>query len=207
MQDARESGRAHSGDAPKRPWPWWDAADAPSAAAVLQATVQQGRHEFAAARRVLINSVAREPGNAQAWLNLAALERLSANARKHCTPVPQWRTGQALYAQGAHWRLSPYRAVTRTQPPACNTCLRRPTTAGNALGCCPWPRRTKNARGTMAPPTVPMSTSVTWRRTCMPPGTQRSAIAHRPDSSCPATLRQLPRPTRCCCAARGLCSA
>jgi hypothetical protein len=101
VQDARESGEArYWGRAQAALAPWWDAADAPSAAAVLQATVQQGRHEFAAARRVLISSVAREPGNAQAWLNLAALERLSGQypqALHACAAVA--RAGQPLYAQ------------------------------------------------------------------------------------------------------------
>jgi hypothetical protein len=101
VQDARQSGEArYWGRAQAALSPWWDAADAPSAAAVLQATVQQGRHEFTAARQVLINTVAREPGNAQAWLNLAALERLSGQypqALHACAAVA--RAGQALYAQ------------------------------------------------------------------------------------------------------------
>lgn len=101
VQDARQSGEArYWGRAQAALAPWWDAADAPPAAAVLQATVQQGRHEFAAARKVLVSAVARDPGNAQAWLNLAALQRLSghyAEALHACAAVA--RAGQALYAQ------------------------------------------------------------------------------------------------------------
>jgi tetratricopeptide (TPR) repeat protein len=76
---------------------WWDRSDAPVDIAVLQATVQQGRHEFAASRQVLAAALARAPGHAQGWLNLAALERLSgsyAQALQACAKV-----GQALYAQ------------------------------------------------------------------------------------------------------------
>ena len=84
--------------------PWWDRADAPADIAVLQATVQQGRHEFAAARKVLVAALARTPtptpSSAQGWLNLAALERLSGNypqALAACMKVGQ--AGQTLYAQ------------------------------------------------------------------------------------------------------------
>lgn len=80
--------------------PWWDKADAPVELAVLQATVQQGRHEFAAARQVLTAALARTPGHAQGWLNLASLERLSAryaDSLAACAAVE--RAGQPLYAQ------------------------------------------------------------------------------------------------------------
>ena len=80
--------------------PWWDHADAPADLAVLQATVQQGRHEFEASRKVLSAVLARTPGHAQGWLNLAALERLSARygaSLQACDAVA--RAGQPLYAQ------------------------------------------------------------------------------------------------------------
>ena len=79
--------------------PWWDRADAPVDLSVLQATVQQGRHEFDAARKVLSATLARAPGHAQGWLNLAALERLSARYAESldaCDAVA--RVGPALYA-------------------------------------------------------------------------------------------------------------
>lgn len=79
--------------------PWWGQADAPTDLAVLQATVQQGRHEFDAARQLLGGVVAREPGHAQAWLDLAALARLQADygaALRACDAVA--RAGVALYA-------------------------------------------------------------------------------------------------------------
>ena len=79
--------------------PWWDRADAPVDLAVLQATVQQGRHEFDASRKVLTAALARAPQHAQGWLNLASLERLSARYAESllaCEAVA--RAGQALYA-------------------------------------------------------------------------------------------------------------
>ncbi|MDO8718032.1 MAG: hypothetical protein Q7K20_03505 [Polaromonas sp.] len=93
--DTRYWGRAQAVLAP-----WWDRADAPADLAVLQATVQQGRHEFGASRQVLTAALARAPGHAQGWLNLASLERLSAGyarALSACDAVA--RAGQALYAQ------------------------------------------------------------------------------------------------------------
>lgn len=92
--DTRYWGRAQAVLAP-----WWDRPDAPAELAILQATVQQGRHEFDASRKVLTAALARAPGNAQGWLNLAALERLSARyaeALGACDAVA--RAGQALYA-------------------------------------------------------------------------------------------------------------
>ncbi len=79
--------------------PWWDLPLAPVELAVLQATVQQGRHEFEAARRVLEAALVRAPGHAQGWLTLASLHRLSAryaDALLACDAVA--RAGQALYA-------------------------------------------------------------------------------------------------------------
>ena len=79
--------------------PWWDRPDAPADLAILQATVQQGRHEFDASRKVLTAALTRAPGHAQGWLNLAALERLSARyaqAQGACEKVAH--AGQALYA-------------------------------------------------------------------------------------------------------------
>lgn len=93
--DTRYWGRAQAVLAP-----WWNQANAPTALAILQATVQQGRHEFAASRQVLQAALKRDPGSAQGWLNLAALERLSGQypqALLACNAVA--RAGQNLYAQ------------------------------------------------------------------------------------------------------------
>ncbi len=79
--------------------PWWDKPDAPAALAVLQATVQQGRHEFAAARATLESALKRDPLQAQGWLTLATLERVAgryAQALVACRQVAS--AGAALYA-------------------------------------------------------------------------------------------------------------
>ncbi|WP_326538812.1 tetratricopeptide repeat protein [Pseudorhodoferax sp.] len=93
--DARYWGRAQAALAP-----WWDRPDAPVSLAVLQATVQQGRHAFGDARQVLQAVLRRDPGHAQAWLDLAALERLGGRypaALQACDAVA--RAGALLYAQ------------------------------------------------------------------------------------------------------------
>ena len=92
--DTRYWGRAQAVLAP-----WWDQANAPVDLAILQATVQQGRHDFKASRSILQAALRRSPGHAQGWLNLAALERLSGHyveALRACDAVA--RAGQNLYA-------------------------------------------------------------------------------------------------------------
>ena len=104
---ARQTGETrHWGRAQAVFAPWWDRADAPPDLAVLQATVQQGRHEFEAARRVLEAALAREPGHAQGWLNLAALERLSARSSKSRAAFDAVaRAGQAFHAQACRFEF------------------------------------------------------------------------------------------------------
>lgn len=97
--DARYWGRAQAALAP-----WWDRADAPVPLAVLQATVLQGRHDFDEARRVLQDALRRDPGHAQGWLDLAALERLAGRygaALRACDAVA--RAGALPYAQACQW--------------------------------------------------------------------------------------------------------
>lgn len=77
---------------------WWNQSDAPVELAVLQATVHQSRHEFAAARTVLTQALQREPQHAQGWLTLATLERVAGSypaAMAACAQVT--RAGAALY--------------------------------------------------------------------------------------------------------------
>jgi predicted Zn-dependent protease len=91
--DVRYLGRAQASLAP-----WWGRSDAPVELAVLQATVQQSRHEFAAAKTVLTQALQREPQHAQGWLTLATLERVAGNypaATAACAQVT--RTGAALH--------------------------------------------------------------------------------------------------------------
>lgn len=102
--DARYWGRAQSALAP-----WWDRPDAPVDLAVLQSAVQQGRHAFGPARAVLQAALVREPGHAQGWLNLAALERVEARlpqSLQACEALA--KAGQAWYAQACRletWSL------------------------------------------------------------------------------------------------------
>ena len=78
---------------------WWDRSDAPAELAVLQATIEQSRHEFDAARKTLQGVLVREPAQAQGWLTLSTLERLSGRydaAAQACFQVQ--RAGAGLYA-------------------------------------------------------------------------------------------------------------
>ena len=78
---------------------WWGQADAPADLLVLQATVEQGRHEFSAARATLERALQTDPAQVQGWLTLATLERVAARyeaAEAACHNVA--RHGAALYA-------------------------------------------------------------------------------------------------------------
>ncbi len=80
--------------------PWWDRPEAPAELAVLQATIEQSRHEFAAARATLERTLARSDTNAQGWLTLATLDRVAGryqDAQAACDKVAA--TGAPLYAQ------------------------------------------------------------------------------------------------------------
>ena len=78
---------------------WWGQADAPADLLVLQATVEQGRHEFSAARATLERALQTNPAQVQGWLTLATLERVAARyeaAEAACRNVARY--GAALYA-------------------------------------------------------------------------------------------------------------
>ena len=78
---------------------WWGKADAPPKLAVLQATIEQSRHEFSSARATLQAALQRDPAQAQGWLTLATLERIAANysaAYAACQKVGH--SGATLYA-------------------------------------------------------------------------------------------------------------
>ena len=109
--------------------PWWDLPDAPAELAVLQATVQQGRHEFEASRKVLVAALARSPRDAQGWLNLAALERLSARyaeSLQACDAVA--RAGQSLYAQACRLETQSLQGQQATAALGFQTLLMQATT-------------------------------------------------------------------------------
>jgi hypothetical protein len=67
--------------------PWWNVQNPPVAVMVRRATIRQSLHQFTAARADLEAAVAREPGNAQAWLTLATVQQVMGDdvaARKSC---------------------------------------------------------------------------------------------------------------------------
>lgn len=83
---------------------WWDSVDAPAPLAILQATVQQSRHEFVAARATLQRALARDAAQAQGWLTLATLERLAGRypaALAACAQVA--RGGATLHAAACEY--------------------------------------------------------------------------------------------------------
>jgi tetratricopeptide (TPR) repeat protein len=79
---------------------WWDHGQAPPELMVLQATVQQGQHAFAAAQTRLRQALKADPRNAQGWLTLATLLKLEgryADALTACASVTT--AGAALHGQ------------------------------------------------------------------------------------------------------------
>ena len=67
--------------------PWTQKAEPAVAVKVVQATILQGRHHFAAARAMLDSVVRDEPGNIQAWLTLADVAMVQGDyptARRAC---------------------------------------------------------------------------------------------------------------------------
>jgi tetratricopeptide (TPR) repeat protein len=78
---------------------WWGQPDAPTDLMVLQAPVEQSRHEFSAARATLQRALQTNPAHAQGWLTLATLERVAARyaeSEAACRNVARY--GAALYA-------------------------------------------------------------------------------------------------------------
>jgi tetratricopeptide (TPR) repeat protein len=73
--------------------PWVTQATAEPAALVLQATLQQSRHEFDAALATLDRSLAHRPNDAQAWLTRATVLRVVgryAEASESCGHFARW---------------------------------------------------------------------------------------------------------------------
>ena len=105
IRDARELAEPrYLGRAQAVLTPWWDKPDAPANLAVLQATIEQSRHEFAAARVTLDRTLARDGTNAQGWLTLATLNRVAAryaDALTACDKVGA--SGAPLYAQACRF--------------------------------------------------------------------------------------------------------
>jgi tetratricopeptide (TPR) repeat protein len=70
--------------------PWWSQQNAPIELAILQAIIQQARHQFIDSKKTLEIVLKRDPNQAQAWLTLASLEKLTgsfANAQTSCAQL------------------------------------------------------------------------------------------------------------------------
>jgi tetratricopeptide (TPR) repeat protein len=118
VDEARQSGDTrYWGRAQSALSPWWDKPDAPPALIVMQATVQQGRHAFAAAHTTLSTALKRDRGNAQAWLTLASLERLAGRypqSLQACDEIA--RTRQIWYAKVCRLETESLQGQTEQTP-------------------------------------------------------------------------------------------
>ncbi len=69
---------------------WWTQESPPVPVLLLRAAIHQNRHEFDAAKADLQRVTAQQPGNAQAWLDLASLQQVTgdlASAEHSCERV------------------------------------------------------------------------------------------------------------------------
>lgn len=111
----RELGDAHyAGYAEAVVAPWLASPQPPAAARVLQATVLQFRHEFAAARTLLEQALASDPKSAQGWLTLATIDMVQghyAAAAKECSAVG--RAGGFALGTACHGHLRTYLGQAR----------------------------------------------------------------------------------------------
>jgi hypothetical protein len=85
-----ESDPRYLGQAEAALAPWLNDARPPVTVLVLRANIRQSLHQFASARSDLEEVVAREPGNAQAWLTLATVAQVTGDivgARKSCNQL------------------------------------------------------------------------------------------------------------------------
>jgi tetratricopeptide (TPR) repeat protein len=118
VDEARQSGDTrYWGRAQSVLSPWWDKPDAPPALMVMQATVQQGRHAFAAAQTTLRTALKRDRDNAQAWLTLASLERLAGHypqSLQACDAVARAR--QLWYAKVCRLETESLQVQTEQTP-------------------------------------------------------------------------------------------
>jgi len=93
--DARYAGYAMGA---LQPWASAPAAQTPPAVLVMRATIAQFLHDFDGAERTLKAALARQPGNAQAWITLATVLRVQGRYTESdaaCRALG--RAGPALY--------------------------------------------------------------------------------------------------------------
>ncbi len=91
VDDARRHGDPrYLGRAQATLGPWWDAPTAPDEVVLLRATIRQGLHDFAGARRDLDGLVARRPDDAQARVTRAVVATVTGDvdqARADCAAL------------------------------------------------------------------------------------------------------------------------
>jgi Tfp pilus assembly protein PilF len=112
--------------------PWLRAPEPPLSVLVLHATVQQNRHQFAAAQATLREVLARDPRNAQAWFTRAVLELVQGDPQASlasCAHLfgrvdPLWgracasqASSHAGHARAAYDSLGEQLAQARSAPP------------------------------------------------------------------------------------------
>jgi tetratricopeptide (TPR) repeat protein len=77
----------------------WDQTDAPVDAIVMQATIEQSRHDFDAAKKSLARALKSSPNHAQAWLTLATLHRVSGDYVQALSACKQVASGSIVFSQ------------------------------------------------------------------------------------------------------------
>jgi len=131
----REVGDAHyAGYAEAVLAPWMARSEPPVNVMVIQATILQFRHEFAAARALLKQALRREPKDAQAWLTLATLDMVQgdyAAAASGCTQVV--RGGQIFLGTACTASLYSYTGRARESVALLSALAGRSPTASPAL--------------------------------------------------------------------------
>ena len=135
VEFGREVGDAHyAGYAEAVLAPWMARAEPPVNVMVIQATILQFRHEFAAARALLKQALRREPKDAQAWLTLATLDMVQgdyAAAASGCTQVV--RGGQIFLGTACTASLYSYTGRARESVALLSALAGRSPTASPAL--------------------------------------------------------------------------
>ena len=131
----REIGDAHyAGYAEAVLVPWMARTEPPVSVMVIQATILQFRHEFAAARALLKQALRREPKDAQASLTLATLDMVQgdyAAAASGCTQVA--RSSQIFLGTACTASLYSYTGRARESVALLTALAGRSPTASPAL--------------------------------------------------------------------------
>ena len=80
---------------------------------MLQATVEQGRHEFSAARATLEHALQTNPAQVQGWLTLATLEQPQVHANQTARVYHVKLRSKALFDAAAPATMDAYYTLRR----------------------------------------------------------------------------------------------